>query len=175
MEEMVDMAIMMSSKEIAEGRRVGIPEYLLGKMIYGMDLSEREKEVVKGRGKVYVLGHRKYNGRTVVNPQLRDLPDGGRSNPGVNRNNPNEEVNIKEMSNRELNKYLMELQSNIDELKPKFTIRFREAMRKGVSYKSPEGRKIEKMGGRIDDIESLQDNVMDEMDKRGMKIPVIRE
>lgn len=78
------MAIIMSQHEIAEGRRAGIPEYLLGKMIYGLDLTEREKEVVKGRGKVYVLGYRKYGGRTTVDPQLRDLPRGSLflGNPG---------------------------------------------------------------------------------------------
>jgi len=81
----IDMAIMMSSKEIEEGRRAGIPEYLLGKIIYGLDLSEREKEVVHSKGKVYVLGHKKYEGRTIVSPHLRDLHGGSNSlNPSGN-------------------------------------------------------------------------------------------
>lgn len=66
----------MDWKELREARRAGIPESIIGKMIPGYELSEREKELVKGKGKVYVLAHVK-DGRWIKQ-QLRDLPGGRR-------------------------------------------------------------------------------------------------
>jgi len=71
---MVKVLSQMSEKEIAEGRRAGIPENIMGKIVWGMQLEEKEKEIVKSRGKVYVLGHTKERGMIKVKPQLRDLP-----------------------------------------------------------------------------------------------------
>ncbi len=68
--------IAMNQKELYEGRIAGIPEQLLGKMAQGFELSDQEKEIVKKRGKVYVLGHSKDRGQTLIKPQLRDLPGG---------------------------------------------------------------------------------------------------
>lgn len=79
----------MSNKEISEGYRAGIPEQIMAKMIQGMELNENEKEFVKSRVKVYVLGHTKYKGQTRIKPQLRDLP-GGKKYQST-RNNPNNE------------------------------------------------------------------------------------
>lgn len=67
----------MNQKEIAEGRRAGIPEHIIGRMIQGLELSELDKSVVKSHGKVYVEAHKK-NGKWIK-PQLRDLPGGRRS------------------------------------------------------------------------------------------------
>ncbi len=72
--------IAMNQKELSEGRIAGIPEQLLGKMSMGFELTEKEKKVVKRRGKVYVLGHSKDRGQTLIKPQLRDLPGGRRTN-----------------------------------------------------------------------------------------------
>jgi len=64
----------MSEKEMEEGRRAGIPNYILGMMVMGLEIGEPMKDVVKRHGKVYVLGHSKERGQTLVKPQLRDLP-----------------------------------------------------------------------------------------------------
>lgn len=69
--------IPMNWKELREARKVGIPENIIGKMIPGYELSEKEKEVVKAKGKVYVLAHFK-DGRWIKQ-QLRDLPSGKQS------------------------------------------------------------------------------------------------
>lgn len=66
----------MSQKEINEAHRSGIPESIIGRMAIGMDLSEQEKKIVNIRGKVYVQAHTKEKGRTLVKPQLRNLPGG---------------------------------------------------------------------------------------------------
>jgi len=64
----------MEQKEIAEARRVQIPEYIIGKMSMGYELSEKEKGVVKSKNKVYVLAHTSYRGMIKIRPQLRNLP-----------------------------------------------------------------------------------------------------
>jgi len=61
----------MSEKEIREARRVGIPERIIQKMVREGDLSEREREIVREHGKVFVPGYMK--GNTLVRPQLRNL------------------------------------------------------------------------------------------------------
>jgi len=75
--ERIDMArIPMDEKELREARRVGVPERIVGKMAVGIEPNEKEKEIIKKLGKVYVEAHKK-DGRWVK-PQLRELP-GGRS------------------------------------------------------------------------------------------------
>ena len=70
--------ISMSDKEINEARRAEIPVQIISKMVQGYELSEREKDIVKSKNKVYVLGHVKDKGKTVIKPQLRNLPGGKR-------------------------------------------------------------------------------------------------
>jgi len=65
------MVMRMSEKEIAEARRARIPEQIISKMAQGIEPSEREKEIIKKLGKVYVEAHKK-NGKWVK-PQLRDF------------------------------------------------------------------------------------------------------
>ncbi len=79
----------MAWKELEEGRRLGIPEGIIGKMGQGIEPTEQEKEIIKRLGKVYVLGHAKYRGKIRVKPQLRDLPGGRRQSI---RSIPKEEV-----------------------------------------------------------------------------------
>ena len=64
--------IQMPEKEIAEGRRAGIPEEIIAKISQGLELSGREKKIVRSHGKVYIPAFRKVN--MIVRPQLRDLP-----------------------------------------------------------------------------------------------------
>jgi len=64
----------MNNKEITEARRVQIPDFIIGKMAQGYELNEKEKNIVKSKGKVYVLGHATYNGMIKIKPQLRSLP-----------------------------------------------------------------------------------------------------
>jgi len=63
----------MSEKEVVEARIAGIPYEIIGKMSQGQDLSEKEKLVVRSKGKIYVLGHTKDRGQTRVKPQLRGM------------------------------------------------------------------------------------------------------
>jgi len=63
----------MSEKEVMEGRRAGIPESILGKMIQGYEITDKEKEVIRSKGKVYVLGYTKARGQIRIKPQLRNL------------------------------------------------------------------------------------------------------
>jgi len=64
----------MSEKEVAEARRANIPDYIIGKMSQGLELSDKEKEVVRSKGKTYVVGHTKIEGEVWIRPQLRNLP-----------------------------------------------------------------------------------------------------
>ncbi len=96
----------MAYKEIVEARRVQIPDNLIGKMSQGFELSDKEKEIVRSKGKVYVLAHTKESGQTLVRPQLRDLP-GGKSSKRFARNNPNG----KEEGDRPESKY-----ANVDDI-----------------------------------------------------------
>jgi len=73
------IGLQMDYKEIVEGRRVGIPENIMGKMIQGYGLTESEKNVVNKHGKVYVVGHTKERGIIMIKPQLRNLPRGKKS------------------------------------------------------------------------------------------------
>jgi len=64
--------LQMEQKEIDEARRVMIPEYIVGKMIWGHKLNESEKEIVRRFGKVYVEAHKKDD--KWVKQHLRNLP-----------------------------------------------------------------------------------------------------
>ena len=64
----------MSEKEMQEGRRAGIPDAILGKMSIGMELTDRENEIVRSRGKVYVPPHLRAGKK--VRPHLRDFLTG---------------------------------------------------------------------------------------------------
>jgi len=81
----------MDLKEVAEARRAQIPENIIGKMINGLELSDKEKDIVKSRGKVYVLAHTKERGKIKINPQLRNLPVGKRVMVRSSNNSNNEE------------------------------------------------------------------------------------
>jgi len=94
MKQGIDMAIIpMSFKELREGRRVGIPESIIGKMAIGIEPNEREKEIIKNFGKVYVEAHKK-DGKWVK-PQLRDLPEGkgGMGQRYTKRNELDDKIN----------------------------------------------------------------------------------
>jgi len=83
----IDVVIIpMSFKELSEGRRVGIPESIIGKMALGIEPSDREKEIINKLGKVYVEAHKK-DGKWVK-PQLRDLHGGSQSNGLTNEKYP---------------------------------------------------------------------------------------
>lgn len=71
---MVKTTIPMSNKELGEARRVRIPESIIGKMAMGYVLTDRERDVVKSKGKVYVEAYRK-DGKWIQS-QLRNLPSG---------------------------------------------------------------------------------------------------
>jgi len=75
---MSTIRLRMDLKEVYEARRAGIPEEIIGKMINGLELTEKEKEIVNEHGKVYVLAHTKERGKVKINPQLRNLPGGKR-------------------------------------------------------------------------------------------------
>jgi len=64
--------IQMPEKEIREARQAIIPEGIIAKMSQGLELSEREKKIVRDHGKVYVPAFVK-NGVVTVRPQLRNL------------------------------------------------------------------------------------------------------
>ncbi len=70
----VKMTIHMDQKEIREAQMADIPDYLIGKIARGHKITKREKDILKSKDKVYVLGHTKYRGKTAIKPQLRDLP-----------------------------------------------------------------------------------------------------
>jgi len=63
--------IPMEQREIMEARRAQIPDNIVGKMAQGYEISEKEKEIVRSKGKVYVEAYRKDG--TWVKPQLRSL------------------------------------------------------------------------------------------------------
>lgn len=73
----VSTTIPMSAKEVDEARRFGIPEQIIGKMVQGLELSEREKDIVRDHGKVYVRAFKKHEGKTVIKPQIRNIPGSG--------------------------------------------------------------------------------------------------
>jgi len=64
--------VQMPEKEIREARQARIPEEIIAKMSQGLQLSEREKAVVRKHDKVYVPAFVK-NGVVTVRPQIRDL------------------------------------------------------------------------------------------------------
>jgi len=66
--------IQMPEKELREARRARIPEEIIAKMMQGLEITEREKDIVNKHGKVYVRAFEKDSGRTMIKPQLRDLP-----------------------------------------------------------------------------------------------------
>jgi len=76
---MVKTTMAMSEKELREARDVRIPECIVGKLGQGIEPTEEEKNIIKQCGKVYVESHKKDD--KWVKPHLRDLPDGGKSNP----------------------------------------------------------------------------------------------
>jgi len=79
--------IPMDQKELREGRRVGIPESIIGKMGQGIEPTEEEKDVINKYGKEYVSMHTRDGKR--VKPHLRDLPGGrGRTCPRRGSDNP---------------------------------------------------------------------------------------
>jgi len=91
--------IPMDWKELREGRRVGVPESIIGKMAVGIEPYEWEKEFIISKGKVYVEAHKK-DGKWIK-PQLRDLPSG--NNPRVSiRGNPKEKVLTEEEKREKL-------------------------------------------------------------------------
>jgi len=68
----INMArIPMDREEIKEARKIGMPEVIVNKMVEGIEPNEKEKEVIKRYGKVYVGAYKKEN--VWVKPQLRDF------------------------------------------------------------------------------------------------------
>ena len=65
--------IPMEYKELREARKIGVSGSVIGKMALGLEPNEKEKEVIRKLGKVYVEAHKK-NGKWIK-PQLRDLPE----------------------------------------------------------------------------------------------------
>jgi len=66
--------ILMDRKELREGRIAGIPDYILSGMVYGQEISPKEKAIVRSKDKVYVKAHKK-DGKWVK-PHLRNLSEG---------------------------------------------------------------------------------------------------
>jgi len=64
----------MPSKEIEEAERAGIPSNIIFKFVMGMSPTKEEKEIIRKHGKVYVMGHRREEGKVIIYPQLRNLP-----------------------------------------------------------------------------------------------------
>jgi len=77
----------MTGKEMYEGYKANIPSEIMEKMGSGFVLTDKEKEIVRKHGKVYVLGYIKRKDGELIKPQLRDLPKGRRSNPKNDRIN----------------------------------------------------------------------------------------
>lgn len=63
--------IPMEWKELEEGRNVGIPESIIGKMGQGIEPTEKEKDIINQHSKEYVTTHDREGKR--VKPHLRDL------------------------------------------------------------------------------------------------------
>ncbi len=84
------------------------------------------------------------------------------------------ESKYQNISDKELTKDLMDLQKEIEKKQIKFNEKMRWAFKNEISHRTPEGEIISEMGGEIDKISDNQDDIMDEMEKRNMKIPVIR-
>ena len=72
------IVVMMSNEDIKEVRRMNLAESTVYNMIHGRRITEREKEIVNKRGKVYVEAHKRDG--DWVKPQLRDLPKDVRRN-----------------------------------------------------------------------------------------------
>jgi len=72
MEREAGVGIQMPEKEIREAYQAKIPEEIIAKMSKGLELSEREKKIVRSYNKVYVPAFRK-NG-VLFRPQIRELP-----------------------------------------------------------------------------------------------------
>ncbi len=67
---------LLSDRGLREAYGVGIPNEIISKFYDGLGLTEREKGVVRGRGKAYVHSHSKIvrEKLILIRPQLRDLP-----------------------------------------------------------------------------------------------------
>ncbi len=57
-----------------EGYKANIPSEIMEKMGSGFVLTDKEKEIVRQHGKVYVLAYIKRKDGELIKPQLRDLP-----------------------------------------------------------------------------------------------------
>lgn len=68
--------IPMSRKEVEEGYRAGIPYQIMGRISQGFEIADRDKEIVRQHGKVYVESHKR-DGKWIK-PQLRNLPNDSR-------------------------------------------------------------------------------------------------
>jgi len=69
----------MTSKEMYEGYKANIPSEIMEKMGSGFVLTDKEREIVRQHGKVYVLGYIKRKDDVLIKPQLRDLPKKAKS------------------------------------------------------------------------------------------------
>jgi len=64
----------MTGKEMYEGYKADIPSEIMEKMGSGFTLTDKEREIVRDHGKVYVLSYIKRKEGELIKPQLRDLP-----------------------------------------------------------------------------------------------------
>ena len=68
--------IPMTTKELQEARRLGIPSEIISKLSLGVEPSESEKQIIKTYGKEYVGAHER--GGKWIKPHLRDYKTSGK-------------------------------------------------------------------------------------------------
>ena len=69
--------IPMNIKELREAYKIGIPDYIVGKMSIGIEPDFDEKILIRRKGKVYVEAHKRED--KWVKPHLRDFTTEERS------------------------------------------------------------------------------------------------